>query len=87
MATAPAMAALRATALGDCGGGSSNEDGCGDSRGKDNGDGSNGVGVIALVALSSTHFVTRNVVVNSIAHVVAIAIAFVSMQQRRQWQG
>jgi hypothetical protein len=35
MATAAAMAALRATALGDCGGGSSDEDGCRDSGGKD----------------------------------------------------
>jgi hypothetical protein len=44
MATAAAMAALRATVLGDCGGGSSDEDGCRDSGGKDDGDGGNGVG-------------------------------------------
>ncbi len=35
MATTTAMAALRATALGNCGGGSSDEDGCHDSGGKD----------------------------------------------------
>jgi hypothetical protein len=32
MATAAAMAALRAMALGSCSGGNSNEDGCHDSR-------------------------------------------------------
>jgi hypothetical protein len=42
---------------------------------------------IVLVALAIAHFVTRNVVANAIAHVVAVAIAFVSMQQRGQWQG
>jgi hypothetical protein len=36
---------------------------------------------ITLVALAIAHFVTRNVVANAITHVVAIAIAFVSMQQ------
>jgi hypothetical protein len=35
---------------------------------------------IALAALAIAHFVTRNVVANAITHVVAIAIAFVSMQ-------
>ncbi len=35
MATATAMAALRATALGDCGGSSSDEDGCPDCGGED----------------------------------------------------
>jgi hypothetical protein len=44
MATAAAMAALRAMALGDCGGSSSDDGGCHDSRGKDNGDGGNGIG-------------------------------------------
>jgi hypothetical protein len=34
MVTATAMAALRATALGNCGGSSSNEDGCRDSGGE-----------------------------------------------------
>jgi hypothetical protein len=43
-ATAAAMAALRATTLGDCGGSSSNEDGCRNSQGKDYGIGGNGVG-------------------------------------------
>jgi hypothetical protein len=42
--TAAATAALRAMALGDCGGGSCNEDVCCNSRGKDNGNGGNGVG-------------------------------------------
>jgi hypothetical protein len=42
--TAATIAALRATVLGDCGGGSSNEDGCRNSRGKDDGNGGNGVG-------------------------------------------
>jgi hypothetical protein len=42
---------------------------------------------IALVTLAITHFVTRSVVANAITHVVAIAIAFVSIQQRGQWQG
>ncbi len=35
---------------------------------------------IALVSLDIAHFVTCNVVANAITHVVAIAIAFVSMQ-------
>jgi hypothetical protein len=37
---------------------------------------------IALVALAIAHFVTRNIVANAITHVVAIAIKFISMQQR-----
>jgi hypothetical protein len=37
---------------------------------------------IALVAIAITHFVTRNVVANAIARVVAVAITFVSVQQR-----
>ncbi len=49
MATAAAMAALRATALGDCGGGSCNKDGCHDSKARDGdgdaeGDGEDGKG-------------------------------------------
>jgi hypothetical protein len=39
------------------------------------------------VALVIAHFVTPNVIANAIAHVVAVAIAFVSMQQKGQWQG
>ncbi len=35
---------------------------------------------IAVVALAISHFVFRNVVANTITHVVPIAIAFVSMQ-------
>ncbi len=38
--------------------------------------------MIALVALPIAHFVSRNVVANAIACVVAVAIAFVSVQQR-----
>jgi hypothetical protein len=44
MATAAAMAALRAIAFGDCGGSSSNDGGCRDSGGEDDGDGGIGVG-------------------------------------------
>jgi hypothetical protein len=44
MATAAAMAALRAMALGDCGGSSSDDNRCRDSRGKDDGNGGNSVG-------------------------------------------
>jgi hypothetical protein len=44
MVTAAAIAVLRATALGDCGGGSCNEDGCCNSEGKDSGNGGNGIG-------------------------------------------
>jgi hypothetical protein len=80
MATAAVMAALRAMALGDCGVSSSNADGCSDSGGKDDGDGSNGVGDDCLVALAITHFVTRNVLANAIARVVAVTITFVSVQ-------
>jgi hypothetical protein len=35
---------------------------------------------IALVALTISHFVTRNIVANAITCVVAVAIAFGSMQ-------
>ncbi len=38
--------------------------------------------MIALVALAIAHFFTRNIVASAITHVVAIAIAFVSVQQR-----
>jgi hypothetical protein len=40
---------------------------------------------IALVALAIAHFATHNLVANAITHVVAIAIAFVSMQQSGRW--
>jgi hypothetical protein len=78
------MAALRTTALGDCGGGSSNEDGCRDSGGDNNGEGGNGVVMIALVALAVAHFVTCHVVANAITRVVTVAVAFFSVQQRGQ---
>jgi hypothetical protein len=39
------------------------------------------------VALAIAHFVTRNIVANTIANVVTVAITFVSVQQRGQWQG
>jgi hypothetical protein len=87
MATAAAMAVLRATVLGNCGGGSSNEDGCHDSGGEDNDDGGNGIGDHHPCRPFHAHFVTHHNIANIIAHVVAIVIAFVSMQQRGRWQG
>ncbi len=42
---------------------------------------------IVLVALDIAHFVTCHIVANAIARVVAIAIAFVNVQQRGQCQG
>jgi hypothetical protein len=41
--------------------------------------------MITLVTLAIAHFFTRNVVANAIARVVAVAIAFFSMQQRGRW--
>jgi hypothetical protein len=41
--------------------------------------------MITLVTLAIAHFVARHVIIKAIAHVVTIAIAFVSMQQRGQW--
>ncbi len=84
MATAVAMAALRTTMLGDCGGGSSNDDGLCNSGGDNDGKGGNGMVMIALVALAVAHFVTHHVVANTIPSVVAVTIAFFSMQQRGQ---
>jgi hypothetical protein len=80
MATAAAMAVLRAKVLGDCGGNSSNKDGCHDSKGEDNGNGSNSVGDDCPCCPCHAHFITRHVVANAIAYVVAIAIAFVSVR-------
>ncbi len=37
---------------------------------------------IALATLAIAHFISRNVVANAIACVVAVPIAFVSVQQR-----
>jgi hypothetical protein len=84
IATTTAMDVLRAMALGNCGVGSSDKDGCGDSGGDDDDDGGKGIGdvTIALAALAIAHFVSRKVVANAIACVVAVAIAFVSVQQR-----
>ncbi len=87
MATAAAMDAMRATALGNCGSGSSNEECCCDSGARTTVTVATVLVTIALVALAIAHFVTRNVVANAIACVVTIAIAFVSVQQRGQWQG
>ncbi len=42
---------------------------------------------IPLVALTIAHFITRHIVANAIIRVVAVTIAFVSVQQRGQWQG
>jgi hypothetical protein len=80
MATAAAMAAPKTTALGDFGGGNSNEDGCRNSGGEDNGNGGNGVVMITCVALAVAHFVTRHVIANAITRVVAIAVAYVSVR-------
>ncbi len=81
MATAAAMAVLRATALGNCGGGSSNEDGCCDSRGMDDGNSSNGIGDDCPCHPCHAHFVTLHVVANTIARVVTVpTIAFASMR-------
>jgi hypothetical protein len=74
-------------ALGDCGGGSSDEDGCHGSRGKDDGNGSIGVSDDCPSCPCYAHFVICHVVSNAITCVVTIIIAFVSMQQRGQWQG
>jgi hypothetical protein len=79
MATAAAMAALRAMALGDYGSGSSNEDGCCDSGGKDDGIGGNGTGDDHPCCPCHVHFVTCHVIANATARVVAIAIAFASI--------
>ncbi len=43
--------------------------------------------LITLVALAIAHFVTRNVVAHAITRVLAVVIAFVSMQQGGQGQG
>jgi hypothetical protein len=59
MATAAAMAALRAMALGFCGDNSSNEDGICDSGGKDNGNSGNGFGANHLCCPCHAPFVTR----------------------------
>ncbi len=77
--TATAMAALRAMALGEYGGSSSNEDGCRDSRGKDNGDGGNSIGDDSPSHPDHAHFVTRHIVANAIARVVAVAITFANV--------
>jgi hypothetical protein len=71
MAAAPAMAALKAMALGDCGGTTATA--------------ATALVTIALVALVIAHFVSCTVIANAITHVVTIAITFVSMQQRGQW--
>ncbi len=41
----------------------------------------------ALAALAIALFVTHHIVANAITHVVAIAIAFVGVQQKGRWQG
>ncbi len=85
MATATAMAALRAMALGDCGGSSSNDDSFCDSGGKDDDNGGNDVGDIRLCCLAIAHFVAHHILATAVTHFVATAIAFVSMQQSGQW--
>ncbi len=78
--TAAAIAALRATALGDYGGGSSNKDGCRDSGGEEDGDGGNGIGDDRPCRPCHAHLVTCHVVANAIARVVAVTIAFASVR-------
>jgi hypothetical protein len=74
------MATAAATMLDDCGGGSSNVDGCRNSGGKDDGNDGNGVGDDHPCLPCHAHFVTRHVVANAIVHVVAIAITFASVR-------
>ncbi len=76
MATSAAMAALRAKALGNCGGGSSNEDSCRVSGGKDDGNGGNSDGDDRPSRSPHAHFVTHHIVANAVARVAAAAIAF-----------
>jgi hypothetical protein len=78
MATAAAMAALRAMALSDCGGSSSNDGGCRDSRGKDDNNGGTALVTITLVALAIAHFLTHHIIATTNAPVVTIAITFVA---------
>ncbi len=58
MVTIAVMAALRAMALGDSGGSSSDDGNCRDSGGKDDGNGGTMMVTIALVALAIAHFIT-----------------------------
>jgi hypothetical protein len=62
IATAAAMAVLRAMALGGCGGGSSNEDGCRNSGGKDEGNGGNGIGEDCPCCPYHAHFVSYSMI-------------------------
>jgi hypothetical protein len=109
MVTAATIVALRATALGDCGGSCCNEDGCRNSGGKKRAMAAVAAMALVMIALVTltiahfvtcsillmpspvtlaiAHFVTRKVIANAIAHVVAVAIAFVSVGQRGRWQG
>ncbi len=77
--TATAMAVLRATVLGDCGGDSSNEDGCRNSGGEDNSDGSNGVCDNHPFSPCHARFVTHHVIANAITHVVTVTSSFVNL--------
>jgi hypothetical protein len=62
MVTIAVMAALRAMALSDGGGSSSNDGNCRDSGGKDDGNGGRTLVTIALVALAIAHFITGHIV-------------------------
>jgi hypothetical protein len=73
------MVTAAATKLGNCGGRSSNEDGCHNSGGEDDGDGGNGVGDHCPCRPCHAHFVTHHIVANTIARVVTATIAFASV--------
>ncbi len=81
-ATAAAMAVLRATALGDCGVSSSIKMAMVTVEAKTTVAAATALVTISLVGPTITLFVTCNIVANAIARVVAIAITFVSVQQR-----
>ncbi len=73
------MATAADTTLGNCDGSSSNEDGCRNSGGEDDGNGSDGIGDDCPCHPPHAHFVTRHFVDNAITRVVAVAIAFASV--------
>jgi hypothetical protein len=68
------------------GGSSYNEDGC-HNRGGEDVAAPMALVTVALAAIDIAFFDACHLVAYAIACVVAIAIAFVSMQQRGQWRG
>ncbi len=73
------MAVLKAMVLSDCGGSSSDDDGCHDSGDKD-AMAETALVTIALVALAIAQFITRHILANTIIHVIPFTIAFVGVQ-------